>query len=161
MIHYATNDPQHSLLDSTFHKTLVWQICTVCFQICIDYLLSVLSWLLLSVGLRAPANVVAKVETCNTVTLQWDQPSEPDDITTSVSCTPHSPGCAECTTSPCTITGLNPSTEYEFTVTLDSVMCGTSMNTAGIGTRGKIKCVKRKIGQHTTMLNIAICLLLC
>ena len=103
----------------------------------IDYLLSVLSWLLLSIGLHAPANVVARAETCDNITLQWTQPSEPNDITTSVSCTPPSPGCAECTTSPCTITGLNPSTEYEFTVTLNSVMCGTSMNTTGIGTRGE------------------------
>ena len=118
---------------------------TVCFQICIDYLLSVLSWLLLSIGLPPPANVMAKAETCNAVTLQWDQPSEPNNITTSVSCTPPSSGCAECTTSPCYITGLNPSTEYEFTVTLkiDSVVCGTSMNTTGTRTRGEIKCVKQ------------------
>ena len=94
------------------------------------------------IELPAPANVVAKAKTCNTVTLEWDQPSEPNDITTSVSCTPPSPGCAECTTSPCTITGLNPNTEYEFTVTLNSVMCGTSMNTAGIGARGKINVSK-------------------
>ena len=111
--------------------------------ICIDYLLSMFLWLLLSIGLRAPANVVAKAKSCDTVTLQWTQPSTPNDITTSVSCTPTSPGCAECTTSPCTITGLNPSTEYEFTVTLNSVMCGTSMNTTGIGIRGEMKCVKK------------------
>ena len=103
-----------------------------------------LSWLLLSTGLRAPANVVAKVETCDTVTLQWTQSSKPNDITTSVSCTPPSPGCAECTTSPCNITGLNPSNEYVFTVTLNSGKCGTSMKTTGIGTRGEIKSVKKK-----------------
>ena len=115
----------------------------VCFQFCIDYLLSVLSWLLLFIGLLAPANVMAKVETCNNVTLQWDQPSGPNDIIISVNCTPPSPGCAECTTNPCTITGLNSSSEYDFTVTLNSTMCGTSMNTTRIGTRGEIKCVNR------------------
>ena len=73
-------------------------------------------------------NVVAAVELYDTVTLQWDQPSEPDDITTSVSCTPPSSSCAECTTSPCTISGLNPSTEYEFTVTLNSGGCRASMH---------------------------------
>ena len=98
------------------------------------------SCLPISTGLRAPTNVVANAKSCNTVILQWTQPSRPYDSTTSVSCTP-SPGCAECTTSPCNITGLNPSTEYVFAVTLNSVMCGTSMNTAGIGTRGEIKCV--------------------
>ena len=76
-----------------------------------------------------PSNLSAVAESCDSITLQWNQPSEPNDITTSVSCTPPSPGCAECTISPCTITGLNPSTEYEFTVTLNSTMCGTSMNT--------------------------------
>ena len=89
-----------------------------------------------SIGLRAPANVVAKAESCNTVTLQWNQPRLPYDITTSVSCTPPSPGCAGCTTSPCTVTGLNPSAKYVFTVTLNSVMCGTSMNTKEIRIRG-------------------------
>ena len=93
-----------------------------------------------SVDLRAPSNVVATVKSCDTVTLQWDQPSEPNDITTSVSCTPSSPGCAECTTSPCTITGLNPSTEYVFTVTLNSVMCGTNSSQTGVRTKGEIKC---------------------
>ena len=87
------------------------------------------SWLLLSIGLHAPTNTVAKAVSCNTVTLQWNQPSEPNDITTSVSCTPHSPGCAGCTTSPCTITDLNPSTEYVFTVTLNSGGCRASTNT--------------------------------
>ena len=104
-----------------------------------------LSWFLLPIGLLAPANVVAKAKSCDTVILQWTQPSEPNDITTSVSCTPPSLGCGECTNSPCTITGLTPSTKYEFTVTLNSTMCGTSMNTAGIGARGEIKCVKMKI----------------
>ena len=94
-----------------------------------------------SVDLRAPTNVVATVRSCNTVTLQWTQPSEPNDITTSVSCTPPSPGCAECTTSPCTITGLNPSSEYEFTVTLNSKGCRASMNSTTARTKGEVKCV--------------------
>ena len=93
-----------------------------------------------SVDLRAPANVVATVESCDTVTLRWDQPSEPNDITTSVSCTPPSSGCAECTTSPCTITGLNPSTEYVFAVTLNSGRCGTNMSQTRVRTKGEIKC---------------------
>ena len=104
-----------------------------------------LSWFLLPIGLHAPANVVAKAKSCGTVILKWTQPCKPNDITTSVSCTPSSQGCAGCTTSPCTITGLKPSTEYEFTVTLNSEMCGTSMNTTRIGTRGEIKCLKMKI----------------
>ena len=97
-----------------------------------------------SVDLRAPNDVVATIKSCNTVTLQWTQPSEPNDITTSVSCTPPSPGCAECTTSPCTITGLYPSIEYEFTVTLNSGGCRASMNTISARTIGKIKCVIRR-----------------
>ena len=103
------------------------------------------SWLLLFIGLRTPTNVVAKAKSCysNTVTLQLTQPSEPADIITSVNCTPPSPGCAECTTSPCTITGLNPNAEYEFTVTLNSVRCGIFSNAAGTRTRGEIMCVKQ------------------
>ena len=91
-----------------------------------------------SVDLLAPTNIVPTVESCDTVTLQWTQPSVPNDITTSVSCTPPSPGCAECTTSPCTITGLNPSTEYEFTVTLNSGGCRANMSTTETITRDEI-----------------------
>ena len=98
-----------------------------------------LSWFLLAIGpgLHVPANVVAKTESCGTVMLQWTQPDEPANITTSVSCTPPSPGCAECTTSPCNITGLNPSTEYEFTVTLSSGGCRASMNSTTARTMGE------------------------
>ena len=92
------------------------------------------------VDLHAPANVVATVESCNTVTLRWDQPSGTENITTSVSCTPPSPNCAECTTSPCNITGLNPSTEYEFTVTFNSSVCGTSSNKTEAFLIGEIPC---------------------
>ena len=105
------------------------------------YVMLVLLYVL-PVDLNAPANLRAAVESCDTITLQWTQPSEPADITTSVSCTPHSPGCAGCTTSPCTITGLNPSTEYEFTVTLNSGGCRASMNTTTASTMGEIKCVQ-------------------
>ena len=80
------------------------------------------------------------MESCDTVTLKWDQPSEPADISTSVSCTPLSPGCAECTTSPCTITGLTPSNEYVFTVKLDSSVCGTSSNKTEAFQIGEISC---------------------
>ena len=73
------------------------------------------------------------------VTLQWDAPSEPN-IATSVSCTPHSPGCAECTTSPCTITSLTQDTEYNFTVTLSDGICKTSTNTTSSRTKGKFEC---------------------
>ena len=92
-------------------------------------------------SLPLPTNVSATTQSCGTVTLQWDQPSEPNGITTSVSCTPPSPGCAECTASPCTITGLNPSTDYVFTVTLNSGQCGASMNSTTASTMGEIKCV--------------------
>ena len=90
-----------------------------------------------SVDLHAPTNVAATVSSCDTISLWWDQPSEPNDITTSVSCTPQLKSCAECTTSPCTITGLNLSTEYEFTVTLNSGTCGTNMSTTGVRTKGE------------------------
>ena len=93
-----------------------------------------------SVDLRAPTNVVA-VRSCDAVTLQWDEPSEPNDNTTSVSCTPPSPGCTECTTSPCTVTGLNASIEYVFTVTLNSGGCKASMNTTLARINGEIQCV--------------------
>ena len=94
-----------------------------------------------SVDLRAPTNVVVTVRSCDIVTLQWTQPSEPNDITTSVSCTPPSPGCAECITSPCTITGLTPSSDYVFTVTLNSGGCRASTNSTTARTKGEIKCV--------------------
>ena len=94
-----------------------------------------------SVALQAPNNVDVTVQSCDTVTLQWTQPSVPNDITTSVSCTPPSPGCTACTTSPCTITGLNPNIEYVFTVTLDSGGCRASMNTTSARTMGEIQCV--------------------
>ena len=97
-----------------------------------------------AVELRAPTNVVATVRSCDSIILQWDQPSEPNDITTSVSCIPPSPVCAGCTASPCTITGLNPSTEYEFTVTLNSGGCTASMNTTTARTMGEIKCFIRR-----------------
>ena len=91
------------------------------------------------VELGGPTNVTATVESCD-VTLQWDQPSEPADITTSVSCTPPSPGCAECENSPCTITGLSQNTEYNFTVTLDSSVCATSRSTMRALKIGEIPC---------------------
>ena len=78
--------------------------------------------------LPPPTNVAATAQSCYTVTLQWNQPSEPNDIIASVRCTPPSPGCDKCTTSPCNITGLNPSTEYEFYVTLNSGQCRTNMS---------------------------------
>ena len=81
-----------------------------------------------------PTIVTATVESSN-VTLQWDPPNKLNEIT----CTPPSPGCAECTNSPCTITGLNPSTEYEFTVTLNSGQCRASMSTTTARTKGEIK----------------------
>ena len=97
---------------------------------------------ILSSDLHEPTNLSATLESFDSITLQWTQPSEPDEITASVSCTPPSPGCAECTTSPCTITGLNPSTEYEFTVALNSGGCEASMSTALVKTKGEISCVQ-------------------
>ena len=94
----------------------------------------------LSVGLGAPTSVVAEMVSCDTVGLVWTQPDEPNDIIPSVSCTPPSPGCAECTTSPCNITGLNPTTEYTFTVTLNSSVCGTSRNKTEAFQIGEIPC---------------------
>ena len=73
------------------------------------------------------------------VTLQWDAPSEPN-ITTSVSCTPPSPGCAACTTSPCNITGLTQDTEYTFTVTLSDGICNSSTYTTSSRTKGTFEC---------------------
>ena len=97
-------------------------------------------WTILPVDLNAPTNLWTVVESCDTVTLQWTQPSEPNDITTSVSCTPPSPGCAECTTSPCTITGLTQTAEYVFTVTLNSSVCGTSSSKTEAVQIGEISC---------------------
>ena len=105
------------------------------------WLLNIICITVFSVDLLAPTNVVATVQSCDTVTLQWDQPSESNNTTTSVNCTPPSPGCVECTTSPCTITGLNASTGYVFTVTLNSGGCRASMNTALVRIKGKIQCM--------------------
>ena len=87
-----------------------------------------------------PSTNVAVVRVLsNSVTLQWDAPSEPN-IATSVNCTPHSPGCAECTTSPCTIAGLTQDTEYNFTVTLSDGICNSSTYTTSSRTKGKFEC---------------------
>ena len=94
----------------------------------------------LPVAMPPPTGVTAAVVSCHDVTLQWNQQGEPKDITTSVNCTPPSSGCAECTTSPCTITGLNASTEYNFTVTLNSGKCGTNSSTIARRTEGEIEC---------------------
>ena len=72
------------------------------------------------------------------ITLQWTQPSEPIDTPTSVSREPPSPG-AECTTSPCPITSLSPSTEYVFTLTLNSGQCRINMSKTMKMTWGKIE----------------------
>ena len=121
--------------------TIMFTITVLCSQIYSQFNLLLTAYhdvyYFISVGLHAPCNVVLSTPSCDTVTLQWTQPSEPDDITTSVSCTPPSPGCAECTTSPCTITGLSPSTEYVFSVTLNSGGCRASMSTTII-TKGEI-----------------------
>ena len=94
----------------------------------------------LPVAMPPPTNVTAAVGSCHDVTLKWDQLRGPNDITTLVSCTPPSSGCAECTTSPCNITGLNASTEYIFTVTLKSGKCGTNSGTIAGKTEGEIEC---------------------
>ena len=94
----------------------------------------------LPVAMPPPTGVTATVGSCHDVTLQWTQPSEFNDITTSVNCTPPSPGCTACTTSPCNITGLNASTEYNFTVTLNNQKCGTNSSTFPGRTGGEIEC---------------------
>ena len=100
--------------------------------------------IILPIALPPPTNVTATVGSCHNVTLQWTQPSEPNDLTASVSCTPPSPACTACTTSPCIITGLTPNTEYNFTVTLNSGKCGTNSSTITGRTEGEIEC-----GIHT------------
>ena len=96
--------------------------------------------IILPVALPPPTNVTATIGSCHDVTLQWTQLSEPNDLTASVSCTPPSPNCANCTTSPCNITGLTPNTEYNFTVTLNSRKCGTNSSTITGRTEGEIEC---------------------
>ena len=71
------------------------------------------------------------------ITLQWDKPDTPSDITSAVSCTPSSTACGACTSSPCNITDLTLNTEYTFTVNLTSGMCGTSMATTTARTLGE------------------------
>ena len=94
----------------------------------------------LPVAMPPPTGVTAAVGSCHDVTLRWTQPSEPNDITTSVNCTPPSSGCAACTSSPCNITDLTPNTDYNFTVTLNSQKCGTTSSAIAGKTEGEIEC---------------------
>ena len=91
--------------------------------------------------LPPPSNTTATTvgHDCTVITLQWDKPDIPSDINSTVSCTPSSTACgASCTSGPCNITGLELNTEYTFTVTLNSGMCGTSMATTTARRLGKI-----------------------
>ena len=74
----------------------------------------------------------------HTDTAHVDHVNEPNNIPTSVSCEPPSLG-AECTTSLYTITSLSPSTEYVFTLTLNSGQCRINMSKTMKMTWGKIK----------------------
>ena len=86
-----------------------------------------------------PSNTTATTpdHNCTVITLQWDIPDTPSDITSAVSCTSSSTACGACTSSPCNITDLTLNTDFNFTVTLNSGMCGTSVTTTTARTMGE------------------------
>ena len=59
------------------------------------------------------------------VQIAWDQPSNNPPVTSvTVTCVPSSPNCGTCLlSSPCTISGLDSNTTYNFTVTPNN-SCG-------------------------------------
>ena len=94
--------------------------------------------------LPPPSNATATTvdHDCTVITLQWDKPDTPSDITSNVSCTPSAKCSINCTSSPCDITGLTPNTEYTFTLNLISEMCENSMTTSTTATTmGETLCV--------------------
>ena len=70
-------------------------------------------------------SVNAKLIEDTSVEITWDQPSDKPPLTSvTVTCVPSSPNCGTCLpSSPCTISGLDSNTTYNFTVTSNN-NCG-------------------------------------